>query len=175
MVDYCLLSLIAEGVICVGSWPAFCSLASLVANVSESLSSWPVSCLLFAYLHFDAEKILEVKLQKLHTAWTVPAVLTVFNCRASIVGLLLFQSWVCVHVCVLRAGGGTLQNGSPSPTALPWAALMREQALQQELRAQQGLLITQLTPQMHSYSATYNIKRSSAGDGVLVISNNTYV
>lgn len=50
MVDYCLPSLIAEGVICVGSWLAFCSPASLVANVSESFSSWacflPVICIL---------------------------------------------------------------------------------------------------------------------------------
>lgn len=78
-----------------------------------------VSCLLFAYLHFDAEKILEVKLQTLHMAWTVPAVSMVFNCRAYTMGLLLFQGRVCVHMCVLRAKGGTVQNGSPSPTALP--------------------------------------------------------
>lgn len=78
-----------------------------------------------------------------------------------------------MHVCVLRAGVALYRMGVP----VPWPFLeqpQQEQALQQGLRAQ-GLLITPLVPQMHSCSAAYNIKLSSAGDGVLVISNNTYV
>lgn len=174
MVDYCLPSLIAEGVICVGSWPAFCSPASLVANVSESFSSWacflPVICILEFWCwenpRSQASKVAQGLGQCLLFWWCSTAGLPSWACSS-------FRA-ECVCMCVCAEGwGGTLQNGSPSPMALPWAASMRA-SLQQGLRAQ-GLLITPLVPQMHSCSAAYNIKRSSAGDSVLVISNNAYV
>lgn len=105
-------------------------------------------------------------------AWTVPAVSMVFNCRAYTVGLLLFQGRVGVHMCVVRARGGTVQNGSPSPTALPRAASMRASPA---TRAQSTVRIAHHpTHSSDAFMFRFNIKRSSAGNGVLVIPNNTY-
>lgn len=125
MVDYRLPSLIAEGVICVGSWPAFCSPASLVANVSESFSSWacflPVICILEFWCWENPRSQASKVAQGLDSACCFDGVQLQGFRRGP---APLSELSVCACVCA-EGGGGTLQNGSPSPMALPWAASMR--------------------------------------------------